>query len=121
MSIRAGSDILSVPDQYSTRAGVEARIDKLALSAGLRYEGVPVNDLIGGSNGFRRPGYSLSIEPGIRYQLKNMSIYAFVPVHIKRATLQSVPDKRASEIIGYTITPGAFADYLIFAGAAFKL
>ena len=121
LSRRVGSQVMSVPDQYSTRAGAEATLGNLVVSAGMRYEGVPVHDLLGGSGGFRRPGYTLSVEPGARYKLNRTALHAFVAVPVKRATLQSVPDKRASEVVGYTITPGAFADYIVFVGAAFRL
>jgi hypothetical protein len=58
----------SVPDQYMARAGVSYTIWPqigLALSLGGRIDGIPVDDLIGGSSGFRRAGYAVYIEPGI--------------------------------------------------------
>ncbi|HEU4753583.1 MAG TPA: hypothetical protein VFU47_10790, partial [Armatimonadota bacterium] len=60
----------SVPDQYLARAGVAVPVPKvkgLAVSLAARIEGVPVNDLFGGSDGFRRPGYSIFVEPGLIY------------------------------------------------------
>ena len=35
------------------------------MSFGVRDEGVPAHDLIGGNDGFRRPGYIVSIDPGL--------------------------------------------------------
>ena len=35
----------------------------LALGVGARIDGVPVVDALGESNGFRRPGYAVSVEP----------------------------------------------------------
>jgi hypothetical protein len=37
----------------------------LTVTLGGRLEGAPPNDLIGSSGGRRRPGYAVSIEPGI--------------------------------------------------------
>ena len=69
----------------------------MSVSIGGRLEGIPVHDLVGGSNGNRRAGYSLSIEPGIIYNLNKISLSAYVPVMLKQATRQTVPDKIASK------------------------
>ncbi len=56
-----GQSIDSATDQYLFRAGISQRVPKirrLAFTAGLRGEGVPVQDLIGNSDGFRRQGSS---------------------------------------------------------------
>src|SRR6202022_925710 len=61
---------MSIPDQYLVDGGVAypfPHVRGLAVKGGLRYEGVKVKDLIGGSLGFRRPGYALSVEPGLQY------------------------------------------------------
>jgi hypothetical protein len=78
-AIANGSDVMSVPDQYMLRAGANFSFRDLTVSAGVRDECLPVHDLIGGSNGFRRPGYVISAEPGLTYKLKKASLYAFVP------------------------------------------
>ena len=121
LQIKSGSDINSVPDIYSIRAGTNFNFQHISFSIGLRKEGIPVNDLIGGSNGNRRAGYNLSLEPGIIYKIKKISVYAYIPVIISRKIKQSVPDKMVSEITGVqTITQGGFANYLVFIGAQFK-
>ena len=59
---------MSIADSYLGRAGFEYLLWPkygLSFSLGGRVEGVPVRDLVGGSEGFRRPGYAISIEPGI--------------------------------------------------------
>lgn len=43
------------------------RIRGLAGSFGLRMEGVRVRDVFDKSLGFRRPGYALSLDPGLMY------------------------------------------------------
>ncbi|HEY5393165.1 MAG TPA: hypothetical protein VIJ57_13665 [Hanamia sp.] len=37
-------------------------------------EGIPVYDLIWGSEGFRRPGYIISAEPGITYMVNEITL-----------------------------------------------
>ena len=56
----------SVPDQYVARVGVGVPVWKnIGASIAYRAEGVPRYDLIGRSDGFRRPGKEMYIEPGI--------------------------------------------------------
>jgi hypothetical protein len=122
LQVKSGNTETSVTDQFSMRTGINLNFKKLSLSAGLRKEGVPVYDLIGGSNGTRRAGYNLSVEPGFIYKMKKISLYAYVPVMISRKIKQNVPDKKVTEITGtYTVTQGGVANYLVFAGATFKL
>ena len=113
---------MSVPDQYMLRGGVNLNLKKFQLTAGIRDECLPVHDLIGGSNGFRRPGYIISFEPGAAYQVHNMTFYAYAPIALKRDRTQSVPDKISTALTGkYTQGDAAFADYLINVGVSFKL
>ena len=68
---------LSVVDQFGARLGVGAPLKfakGLGASLSARMEGVPSSDLIGGSAGFRRPGYSIGIEPGLSYSWKRNSL-----------------------------------------------
>jgi hypothetical protein len=87
----------SVYDQYELRAGVTQQLAHLCHgvldgSLGGRWEGVPSDDLIGRSDGFRRPGYVLSIEPGLAYVLPHDSITLNVPVAEYMNRTQSYPD-----------------------------
>ncbi len=116
------SDLMSVPDQYLLRGGVNYKVNNWTLSGGLRYECIPVNDLIGGSEGFRRPGKILTAEPGVNYMFKKMNIYAYLPIAITRNRTQSVPDKIRTNLTGvYAQGDAAFADYLINIGCSIKL
>jgi hypothetical protein len=116
-----GSDVMSVPDQYLIRAGVNFSFNKWMFSAGMRDECMPVHDLIGGSQGFRRPGYIISEEQGISYSFKRFSAYAYVPVALVRNRTQSVPDKNKTALTGvYTQGDAAFADYVINVGFVIK-
>jgi hypothetical protein len=107
----------SIADAYTGRIGAEYRLTGthgLTLSLGGRIEGVPVNDLIGGSEGFRRPGYAVSIEPGLLKSFNSWAINLYAPVAIYRNRLQSVPDKQRTAATGvYTQGDAAFADYLV--------
>jgi len=120
-AVKNGSDVMSVPDQYMIRAGLNLVLDKFIVSAGVRDECLPVRDLIGGSNGFRRPGYIISVEPGITWQMKKIALYAYLPVAVTRSRTQSVPDKITTQLTGkYTQGDAAFADYTINTGMSVK-
>ena len=122
LSIRAGSDVMSVPDQYTGRVGAAFTFHRFTGEAGIRAEGVPVNDFIGGKSGLRRAGYNISAEPGVSYRSKNCILYAYTPIALKRSIRQSVTDKKRTEITGsFAHSPGGFGDVLFFAGVAFKL
>ena len=120
----ANEAIMSVPDQYMARAGFSYAFTGakgLSVAAGVRLEGIPVHDIIGGSGDFRRPGYVWSIEPTINYSAKKFSVFASVPVAFVRNRTQSVTDKENSKIRGTHVQgDAAFADYAVSAGVAFK-
>jgi hypothetical protein len=116
------TDVMSVPDLYMARAGAAYMVRNITFSAGLRIEGLPSSDLIGGSLGFRRPGYIISAEPAITLVTKKVSFNLDVPVAIWRNRTQSNADKRQSADTGKHIQgDAAFADYLISAGITFRL
>lgn len=120
-SIANGSSVMSVPDQYMWRAGGNFNFNKVTASAGMRMECVPSDDLIGGSSGFRRPGYVISAEPGLTYIGKKINIYTFIPIAITRNRTPSYADKLQTAKTGVrTIGDAAFADYAINVGATFK-
>jgi hypothetical protein len=115
------SNVMSVPDQYLVRLGADLAVKKFNFSLGVRDDCLPVHDIVGGSDGFRRPGYILSAEPGVTYSFKNIALYAYVPIAILRDRTQSVPDIRATEITGtYTHGDAAFADYVVNIGVTVK-
>ena len=126
-TFRSGAyeSVMSIADTYLLRAGVEYAFggrSGVALSLGLRDEGVPVYDLIGCSGGFRRPGYSVAIEPGISINRSKWSARLYVPVAIQRDRQQSVPDKQRTAATGiYSQGDAAFADFLIACSFSYKL
>jgi hypothetical protein len=117
--------IMSVPDQYMARLGVNyvfgQALRNFSASLGGRLEGIPVHDLVGGSDGFRRPGYIVSAEPGVNLLVKKSTFFLSVPVALVRCRTQSVPDKLTTAQTG-TFRQGdaAFADYLINIGFTTK-
>lgn len=117
---RASEYFMSVPDQYLARLGIQLPVwpkQSLWGSLAARIEGVPVHDLFGGSNGFRRPGYALSIEPGLLVAYGSNTFTVAVPVAVHRNRVKSVPDE-IDDPIPLTLGNGdaAFADYLILMG-----
>jgi hypothetical protein len=117
-----GSDVMSVPDQFMARLGASYMSGAFSLSGGFRIEGVPAEDVFGGSNGFRRPGYVVSAEPVAAYRVKNTQFYVSVPVALERNRIQSVPDKiRTARTGTYFKGDAAFADYSINLGVSFAL
>ena len=116
------TDVMSVPDLFMARGGVAYMLNQVTFSGGIRIEGLPSKDLIGGSRGFRRPGYIISAEPTITWVTKNASFNFAVPFALKRDRTQSNSDKRRTADTGvHQQGDAAFADYLISAGVTFKL
>lgn len=113
--------IMSVPDQYMARVGASFMVNNFGFALGGRIDGIPVYDLIGESDGFRRPGYAVAVEPGINYTSGKAHYYINVPIAVQRNRTQSVTDKERSVESGtYQIGDAAFADYVISIGASFK-
>ncbi|HEX8710281.1 MAG TPA: hypothetical protein VF730_00320 [Terracidiphilus sp.] len=112
-----GEDVVSATDQYLWRGGVSRPVTGvkllrgLALSLGGRMEGVPVRDAFGSSNGFRRPGYVISIEPGMMYDRGRWGFFASGPWAMERNRKISVTD-----IENHSHGDAAFADYTVIAG-----
>jgi hypothetical protein len=116
------TDVMSVPDLFMTRAGVSYMLHQFNFAGGVRVEALPSKDLIGGSKGFRRPGYIVSAEPSVTYVAKKASFNLAVPFALKRNRTQSNADKRQTADSGkYTQGDAAFADYLVSIGMTFKL
>jgi hypothetical protein len=111
---RPSEAIMSVADQYAYRAGAVVpfpKLNTLVWSLGLRGEGVPSKDLIGGSEGFRRPGYILSVDPGLIYT-KGKNRWTFnAPVPFRRVRTRSF-----SDLLVNGHGDAAFADYTVLVG-----
>lgn len=113
----AGADPLiayhSAADQYAIRLGITyALLPSAGISGSLggRLEGIPSHDLIGDSEGFRRPGYIVSLEPSVTVQ-KGLNFTFNVPIALYRNRTKSVFD--LADPMGQRHGDAAFADYLI--------
>ena len=113
---------MSVPDQYSFRGGfLYALSNKFTFSMGYRYDCVPVEDVFGGSEGFRRPGSVSSFDPGISYMHQNLNISFSLPFALVRNRPQSVTDLETEKITGNPRNgDAAFADYVINFSIAYQ-
>jgi hypothetical protein len=108
-----GYQIDSVPDQYVSRLGLSHNIWPelgLSLTLGMRAEGVPRRDLIGGSQGYRLPGHAVSVEPGFTVALGKNFFEFTVPVAVYRHASKSLADRRTNSPVGGIAT---FADFQI--------
>jgi len=116
--------IMSVPDQIALRTGLTyapALINGLGIYLGGRYECLPVHDLIGGSEGFRRPGYVLSVEPGLSYSYQSFQFNFDMPIALVRNRTQSVPDMETEAMTGEPRHgDAAFADFLVNFGVTYR-
>jgi hypothetical protein len=106
-----GEDIMSVADQYLYRGGISRpapKIKGLFVSLGGRMEGVPVRDAFGKSDGFRRPGYAIDLDPGFMYAFRSNVFSCNIPYALERNRRASV-----SDLANNRHGDAAFADYAV--------
>jgi hypothetical protein len=109
---------LSVPDVYSARVGAGyALLPKhgLSVSLGPRIDGIAVRDLAGDSDGFRRPGYVLYLDPGISLNSRRSTFTLNIPVRVYQDFRRSLVDIHLGKPGG-----GDFARALIFVGYSLR-
>ncbi|MCI0746524.1 MAG: hypothetical protein L0Y58_14075 [Verrucomicrobia subdivision 3 bacterium] len=108
----------SIADQYSGRGGVSYLwpAPALTFSFGARIDGVPVSDAIGGSLGFRNPGYAVSVEPGVAWNYKKAVMAVSIPVAVYRNRERSAVEERAN----LPAFAASFADFLVLASLSFR-
>jgi hypothetical protein len=109
----------SVPDQYFSRTGLGYLIWPkygVSLSIGSRLEGVPVEDFIGGSRGYRVPGYAFYFEPGLAVTKGRFSFSVTGPIAFHRHANKNLTDIKVSKLLDQDFGGNAaFADYLVTA------
>jgi hypothetical protein len=101
----------SVADQYQVRLGLSWLLvprHAFYVALGGRLEGIPSSDLIGGDLGFRRPGYTLSVEPGLSWRTGTYVVGVTVPVAVERNRVRSYADK-----LNGRHGDAAFADFAV--------
>jgi hypothetical protein len=110
-----GQGLMSIADQYLFRAGIAHNVPKiphLELSLGVRDEGVPSHNVFTSNAGFRRPGYVVSLDPGLVFTYKRDSLSVNGPWALARNREPSVP-----ELLNGTPNGDAFfADYTVIVG-----
>lgn len=109
---------LSVPDVYSIRPGFTYAVAPkrgLSVNFGTRMDGIPVHDLVGGNNGFRRPGYSLYLDPGIAMAWRRGVLTANLPLRFHQNFKRSLADVQEGTAGG-----GDLARYLIVVGYSLR-
>jgi hypothetical protein len=103
---------LSVPDVYTVRGGLAfAALPKqgLSVSLGARLDGIPLRDIIGGDDGFRRPGYTLYLDPGLALRWGRDELTFSFPIGLQHDFRASLIDRERNLRGG-----GDLAEYLIF-------
>ncbi len=120
--ILENESIMAVPDQYSLRGGLSYTLSPtISTSLGARFDCVPVKDLLGGNEGFRRPGNVLSVEPGLSFMRSNFTINLNVPFAVRRERPQSITDLQTEELTGNPRNgDAAFSDYVINLGVSYR-
>jgi hypothetical protein len=107
----------SVSDVYTGRIGLSYRaLPEHGLSVGLggRVDGIPYHDLIGRSDGFRRPGYVVFIDPGLALD-RGQSTFTFsAPIRVA----QRLATRQLAQSSGGTIGAGDLAAVVFFVGYA---
>lgn len=109
----------SATDQYMARGGlsVRAKNSPVVLNTGIRVDGVPVNDLIGSSEGFRRPGYAVSWENSVALESQRFRLYLSLPYIYYQNRDQSNPEKRYERLNGGNrFGDAAFARFMLQLG-----
>ncbi len=108
---------ISVPDVYTGRLGVSYGLlpeQGLSLSLGGRVDGIPYHDLIGRSDGFRRPGYIVFVDPAVAVERGPNAFTLSTPIRVF-ARLASGNLIQGS---GGSIGAGDLAGAVIFVGYA---
>ena len=117
------SNEMSVSDQYFWRAGAQFITNGIQASIGARMECIPSEDILGKTDGFRRPGYVISIEPAFFYTTGQHAFGVNFPIAVERNRTRNVVDKTQGNnadgepIIG----DAAFADWLISLTYVYRL
>ena len=112
--------MLSVPDVFSVRAGLAfalAPVTGVSTNLGVRVDGIPLRDLVGGGDdGFRRPGYTLFLDPGAAMAIHGQQFTLSIPIRLRQNFSRSLIDRERNLPGG-----GDLARYLVFAGYTVQL
>ena len=110
----APTSALSVYDVYHVRAGLGYAAwpeQGLSVSLGVRMDGIPVRDVVGKDGGFRAPGYTTYLDPGLALARGPGVFTLSIPVRLHGEFKQNVNGSGDR---------GDLASYLIFLGYAHR-
>jgi len=110
---------MSVPDAYEARIGVAYALPwwNASLSLGLRTDGVPVQDILGRSDGYRFAARTILLDPGVSVRVGPGDFTLSVPVRIHGEFFHPVPLPTGNT----ELDSGDLANLLVFAGYAWRL
>jgi hypothetical protein len=112
----AENRLWAAPDVYSLRTGFSYGIKAepgISLSLGGRMDGTMVRDLVGGRTDFyRKPGYTMYLDPGFALQSGPIQFTLNVPVRV-RHNYMTMLINNAQTVRGGA---GGVSDYVIYAG-----
>lgn len=91
---------MSAVDQYMGRVGVsfQTKGSPLVISSGIRIDGIPVNDIIGASQGFRRSGYAVSWDNTLMVTGDKFNFYVSMPYIYFQQHLRSNSELRYAAV-----------------------
>lgn len=107
----------SEADVYTGRLGLtydQFLVHGLSLSLGGRVDGIPYHDLIGKSDGFRRPAFIALVDPGVTLQQGPNTFTVGTPVRVAQRLATRGLNKSSGGAIGL----GDLAKVLLFVGYA---
>ena len=110
----------SVADVYTGRLGVtynQFLMHGLSVSLGGRVDGIPYHDLIGRSDGFRRPAFVALVDPGVTLQRGSNTYTIGLPVRVAQRLATQHLVKSSGGVIG----AGDLAKVLLFVGYARRI
>ena len=110
--IANSTTVMSVPDQYTFRGGANYQLKQITVAASIKYEKVPVNDLIGGNKGFRRAASISSAETEVTYAEKKALFFVNLGFPFKCNIIQNTQNN---------MTPAGFTNFVATFGMSFKL
>ena len=108
---------ISVPDVYTGRLGAVYGLlpeQGLSVSLGARIDGIPYHDLIGRSDGFRRPSYIVFVDPSVAFERSRSALTLSTPIRVA----SRLATRSMSMASGGTIGAGDLAGFLFFVGYA---
>ena len=111
---------LSVYDVYHARAGLGYAAwpeQGLSMSLGVRMDGIPVRDVLGKDGGFRAPGYTTYLDPGLALARGPGVFTLSIPVRLHGEFKQNVNEDNGPLPPG---DRGDLASYLLFLGYAHR-